>query len=209
MRRLFLIRHGETSQNREGRMVSTQDPPLSPEGQRQIQTLAPYLMRWPIEAIITSPMRRCQETAELLAGGRNGLISVDERLREIGFGAIEGLTPAEIDQAGLGDIFRSWRQGYPVRYPEGAESFDAAAERMSSAYREVTEQHDCAVIVGHSHSLRILLADSVLGVGVEAHRRMRLFHGSFTEIQWEGAAPRLTALNSWGPGLQGPQKMAH
>ena len=198
MRRLLLIRHGVTQLNTEGRMVSTNDPPLSNAGMAQVAALGESLSDVPIRRILTSPMLRCRQTSEALASAQPDQVpvEVDERLQELGFGCIEGLNQEEIAARGLGEVFRAWRQGQPPLYPEGAERFEDAAARLGAVYDEVTAgPAECAALVGHSHALRILLAVSVLGTDAEAHRRLMLEHGLASEIRWELSAPRLVALN--------------
>ena len=199
MRRLLVVRHGQTLENAQGRMVSTSDPSLSPSGMAQVEALAESLAHVQMTRIISSPMLRCRQTTEALARRQPATtrVDVDEKLRELRFGEIEGLSPAEIAERGLGEMFVDWRQGRPPRYPVGAETFDNAATRLSAVYDDAIADLDgCVVLVGHSHALRILLAVSVLGVVPEAHRRMKLDHGAVTEVRWEGAVARLTALNA-------------
>lgn len=198
MKRLFLIRHGETEANAEGRMVSSSDPPLNASGAAQVDALGRAMASASLSRIVSSPMLRCRQTAEAICHHHPHAlqVEVDERLRELGFGEIEGLSQDEIVERGMQGVFASWRQGCPPRYPVGAETFGEAAERMRGVFEDVTVGTSATVLVGHSHALRILLAVSVLGATPEAHRRMRLDHGEVTEVRWEGAAPRLVALNS-------------
>jgi ribonuclease H / adenosylcobalamin/alpha-ribazole phosphatase len=199
VKRLLLIRHCTTLQNAEGRMVSTDDPPLSDFGSAEAKALGESLANVSIERIITSPMLRCRQTAEAIATAQSCevAVQVDERLRELRFGVMEGLGPEEIRIRGLGEVFRAWRQGRPPLYPEGAETFDEAADRAKALYDEVISlTEECIALVGHSHALRILVAVSVLGVDPEAHRRFRLDHGVASEIRWELGTPRLVALNA-------------
>ena len=123
-------------------------------------------------------------------------MEVDDRLLELGFGEIEGLTPDEIGARGLGEVFTAWRQGLPPAYPAGAETFEAAAARLSSLYGDASPVSDgCVVLIGHSHALRILIVSSILGMEPESHRRLRLDHATLTEVQWEEDAPRVVTLN--------------
>lgn len=198
MRRLLLIRHGETEPNAQGRMVSSDDPQLSDNGQRQAEDLAGVLRETPIGLIITSPRTRCVQTAEhihRLQDPRPELVT-DTRLLELGFGAFEGLTPDEIDAKGIGPEFRAWRQGPHPLFPGDAEPFETAAGRLAPVYDEATRsEHDCVAIVGHSHALRILIVTRVFSATPDTHRRLRLDHARVAEVQWEGSSPRLVGLN--------------
>jgi broad specificity phosphatase PhoE len=201
MRRLLFIRHGETVPNAEGRMVSTNDPHLSVNGQRQAEKLADALSGTQIGLIITSPKTRCVQTTEPILRHQHPKpeLVTDARLLELGFGPFEGLTPDEIEAKGIGAEFRAWRQGAHPVFPDGVEPFEAAGARLAPVYElATTSEHECVAIVGHSHALRILIATRVLSVGPETHRRMRLDHARVAEVQWEGDAPRLVGLNQLG-----------
>lgn len=199
MKRLLLIRHGQTAANAEGRIISLSDPRLDGAGCKQAEGLGRLLRPIRLKRILSSPRLRALETARIVAAHQfeETPVDVDERLREIGLGRFEGLTLDEIKVIGLHGIFESWRQGRPPRYPPGAETFEDAARRIRPLFDEIVTHLDGAVaVVGHSHSLRILIADCVLGVSAEVHRRLRIDHGSLTEIRWEGHAPRLSALGA-------------
>ena len=88
----FLIRHGETDWNREGRFQGSRDIPLNDEGRAQARRLA-EAWKAPLDAVLTSPLARARETAEILAASRNlPLAGVDRRLVERHYGLAEGLT---------------------------------------------------------------------------------------------------------------------
>lgn len=198
VQRLLLVRHGETDPNAAGRYVSSSDPDLSDNGRKQVESLAHDLAGMRIDSIWSSPKTRALRTAEAIVGAQTSSpeVLVDERLRELGFGAFEGMTAAELETAGQLSVFRAWRQGIPTQYPDGAETFESAATRLGSLFDEVVGLDlDTVVVVGHSHALRILLADRVLAAPPEAHRRLRMDHARVAEIQWEDGVPRIVTLN--------------
>jgi probable phosphoglycerate mutase len=198
VRRLLLVRHGETNLNADGRYVSSSDPDLSDNGRREVARLAQALAAVRLDGVWSSPKARCLRTAEAIVAeqGPRPRLVVDERLRELGFGAFEGMSPAELEATGQMPLFRSWRQGTPVRYPEDAESFEAAADRIGAVFDEIVQLDlDTVMVVGHSHALRILIAERILATSPEAHRRLRLDHAHVAELQWEDQAPRVVALN--------------
>lgn len=198
MTRLFLLRHGETAHNLAGRTIASTDPPLTARGLAQADAVGRALASIPLRAIVTSPRIRCIQTAEAIGAAQTGGVEpiVDERLVELGMGAFEGRSRSELVAQGLGEVFDGWRQGLPPAYPEGAERFEDAAVRMRAALDDACADGGDVAVVGHSHSLRIALATWVLGVGAEVHRRMRLDHGTLTEIGWEGTTPRVAVLNA-------------
>src|SRR5512141_193497 len=89
---IFLTRHGTTSAG-EAVLGGQIDISLSDEGRREAALLAERLEGTAFDRIISSPMTRAMETAEIVARGRP--IEIDERLRELDYGRWEGLQSAE------------------------------------------------------------------------------------------------------------------
>jgi broad specificity phosphatase PhoE len=202
IRSLYLVRHGETDANAEGRTISTTDPALNDRGTRQAHEVARNLADVKLDLILTSPRRRCTQTANIIANQQAAgpPVQADERLVELGLGAFEGSSVAELQANGLGDVFKGWRQGIPPAFPPGAEHFDTAAARMSHIFDAVlSSDAETALLVGHSHTLRILIATRVLGGTSEMHRRLFLDNASVTRVFWEDTVPRLAILNGSSP----------
>jgi len=90
--RLYLVRHGETDWNAEGRLLSSTDRPLSVRGEQQAAALADDLagVRW--DRAYSSPLVRARRTAEVVLAARPDApaLVVDGRLREMDFGPYEG-----------------------------------------------------------------------------------------------------------------------
>ncbi len=83
---LWLVRHGETPWNREGRLTGWTDLPLTPLGEAQARALRPFLEAKPFAGVWASDLERAVRTAELAYGPPRR----DARLREIHFGQLEG-----------------------------------------------------------------------------------------------------------------------
>lgn len=124
---LVLLRHGETLLTPQRRISGSggSDPGLSPAGRRQARATADALARrGGIEAVVTSPMRRCQETARSAAARLGLSVQVDRDLREADFGAWEGLTFAEVRE----------------RYPDDLSAWFASPESPPSGAGETVQQ---------------------------------------------------------------------
>lgn len=187
-KRMILARHGQTLANAEGRTIATTDPSLNDRGMEQANALGGLLTDTRIDLVVVSPRLRCLETAQAIVDRQSipPEMRTEGRLIELGMGAIEGLSHAEIVQNGLNSVFRQWRQGRPPAYPEGAETFDDAAQRLVAVFDEVSAlDFDTVLLIGHSHALRILLAVAVMGGTAEMHRRLFLDHATITTIFWE------------------------
>ncbi len=91
---LWLVRHGESTFNAEGRFAGWSDPPLTLAGEAMARALVPRLAGIHFDGIWRSDLIRTRETARL-AGFSD--VPADARLREIHFGDLEGRTFVEMD----------------------------------------------------------------------------------------------------------------
>ena len=89
--KLYIIRHGETAWNVEGRLQGQSDTELNENGVRLAKVTAEGLKNIPFDLGISSPLRRAKHTAELVLAGRNVPLTTDDRLMELSFGSWEGL----------------------------------------------------------------------------------------------------------------------
>ncbi|MFG2330010.1 histidine phosphatase family protein [Streptomyces sp. NPDC048604] len=161
MTTLVLLRHGETLLTPERRLSgsSGSNPGLSPSGRRQVRAAADALARrGDIDAIVTSPMRRCQETARP-AAARLGLnVQVEADLREADFGAWEGLTFAEVRERHPDDL-GAWLAS-PDSPPTGTDETMQHVSRRVSAVRDALLSRYAGatvLLVSHVVPLRTLI----------------------------------------------------
>ena len=140
-RRIWLLRHGAPqAPDGEKRCISATDLPLSPQGEGQALQAADFLAGRGVAAICTSPLRRCRETAEILAK-RLGLTPVVcEALREVSVGEWEGLTFREIRER-WPDLYEERGRHIGSCPPPGGESFTAAGARLDAALRSLLREN--------------------------------------------------------------------
>jgi len=152
---LLLARHGECTAS--GTYCGRTDAPLTEKGRQQAAALAQVLAPYPISACFTSPLLRALETARVALDGRDVPLSIDQRLREVDFGAWEGLKYAEIEQ--------SWPKLIPawladpsgVDIPEG-EPFSSLRRRVRAFLSEHAQSalSDNILIVAHGGPLAVI-----------------------------------------------------
>ena len=86
--KLYLLRHGRTRWNEEGKLQGRTDVPLNEEGRAGALRAREELRNVPFSAVFSSPLSRARETAEIIAAGK-AAVTTDERLLELRFGAPE------------------------------------------------------------------------------------------------------------------------
>ena len=155
----FFIRHGETDWNVEGRFQGqSSDIPLNENGRKQIRQAAFKLKPYNIDLIISSDLKRAQESAEILGKEFGAEIIFEKSLRERKYGILEGLTKKEIEEKGLNDFYQKMKERDFV-LPEGGESQKEVSERVHSALTQHknNHHHKNVIIVSHGATLRNLL----------------------------------------------------
>jgi len=205
--RLLLVRHGVTDWNREGRFQGHLDPPLSDDGRAEAKLLAARLAASPDlrpRRIVSSPLLRALETAEAIAeatGIPAAEVRRDQRLVELGQGAWEGRTHAELAVSDA-ERYAAWRKGAWDRQPPDGEPVEAARERVSAAVAEaVDEDADAAgwpiCLVGHGGSLR-LAASWLLGLDRATAWSLELDNASLSILDRTDGECRLVTWNDVG-----------
>jgi probable phosphoglycerate mutase len=179
---LYLVRHGETEWNRLHRIQGRTDIPLNETGRKQALTTANLLAGRDWDAVITSPLSRAYETAELIAE-RLGLPAptVNDALVERNYGKAEGMTDADLNWDFPGDT--------PV---PGRESREEVATRVLPALIAIAEDHpdQSIVVVTHGGVIR-----SVLAAIDPANEYGTISNGSVHSFIYEAGALTLVAFD--------------
>jgi broad specificity phosphatase PhoE len=158
---VYFIRHGETDWNVEARLQGQRDVPLNGFGRVQSEEAGARLRRiaGSCETLdyVASPLSRARETMERLRraiGLRPGAYRVDERLKELSFGAWEGLTWREVRMCDpIGAAARERDKWNFV--PPGGESYAMLAERVAPVLAEIDR---ATVMAAHGGVARVMLA---------------------------------------------------
>ncbi len=192
--RLILVRHGETPSSVERRFAGSSDVDLTEEGHRMAQALARRLRQIRIDVMHVSPMRRCLQTAEHLTETTGRKPRIDDRIREVDFGAFEGFTSREVAER-HGEEFQRWLQDDSHPPPDG-ESWTELGERVSAWWQEVAERYRDRTVLGVMHGGPILwLARHVLQAPYIAMVVLEIDPCSVTLLQSRGRLWRVRMLN--------------
>jgi probable phosphoglycerate mutase len=174
---LYLIRHGQTDWNAEGRLQGGKDIPLNDIGRVQAGEAARRLMSLRPDfsdlAYVASPMSRAQETMTLLRrelGLHEHVFRTDQRLREITFGEWEGQTWAEI-VARLPDAARARAADKWHFVPPGGESYAMLAERVRPWFDALERDTVAVAHGGIARALMVLAAGQPPRAAAEADIR--------------------------------------
>jgi ribonuclease H / adenosylcobalamin/alpha-ribazole phosphatase len=197
MLRLFLVRHGETADNVQMRYLGVSDAVLTAKGNRQARRAAAALSKLPIRAIISSPLRRAADTADIIHAACGAELRLDPRLAEGSFGKWEGRTRSEVLGLGPQDaaLLARWETD-PACAPPGGESIQGIQDRMVSLTEELTDEFpdSSVVLVSHVGPIKALLA-AVLAIPLQSTRRLFLDPGTISAVEW-GSQPLLRLFNS-------------
>lgn len=153
-----LLRHGEPVGGVKFRGHS--DDPLSETGWAQMRGAVAQAGCW--DVVVTSPLKRCAEFAAELAARLDLPLETEEGLREIGFGAWEGLAPAQVAAAEPEALERFWRD--PAHHtPPGGESLDDFGRRVAASWRGLLQRHGGKriLLVCHGGVIRLAVAQAL------------------------------------------------
>ncbi len=202
MTRLLLLRHGQSTWNAELRWQGAADPPLSERGVAQAEAVVVALGDTGFTAVVSSPLVRARQTAEIVADGLGlGPVETEARLRERDVGEWSGLTTDEIETRWPG-LLDEWRAGRLDAIPGGEGDITA---RVLEGLDRVIALHpgDTVLVVTHGGVIRT--AERALGAELSSVRNVagRWFEadggglnpGDAVQLQDPGApASRTTVL---------------
>jgi alpha-ribazole phosphatase len=193
MTRLILVRHAEPVDDARGRCYGRLDVGLSDAGREHAHRLPTALAHLEVDAVYTSPRVRARETAEPLATARGLRPAIDDGLRELDFGELEGRRYEEIE-ASDPVLFRAWMETPTrVRFP-GGESYADLQLRGLRALDRIRSLHDFALVVTHGGIIRAALAEW-LGMPDEAIFRLDQSYCGTTIVDWLDGVPIVRLLN--------------
>lgn len=195
MTRIFLVRHGETNWNTQGRFQGQSDTPLNETGQRQATALANYLKEKTLQAIYTSDLRRARDTARVIGTFHKLEVKPYSHLREMNFGSWEGLVTTEIQEK-FPEKLADWQKNIMTTAPPGGENLEQLVARVQTAYRDIIHNNPEGdiLLVAHGGVLQVFLCFA-LDLSPQKYWQFHLDPGSFSEIAVYNQGVILNRLN--------------
>jgi broad specificity phosphatase PhoE len=189
---LVFVRHGQTDANRNGVLLGRLDPPLNDAGREQATAVAARVSRLEPVRVMTSPLVRAVETAEIVASAcARREIEVDARLIEVDYGEYDGLPLGELPE----DLVWKWRNEADFA-PPGGESLASVGKRMGEYTREVLDTLADGPVAAVSHVSPIKAAVLwALGLPDLYAWRLRLDNASVTRLAPGPDGPVLLSFN--------------
>ena len=131
---ILITRHGQTNWNVLKKVMGRCDEPLNKTGLKQAEETRNNLLDTDIDLIISSPLMRAKQTADVINRGRNIPIIYDERIIERDFGEFEGMETKNFDFHGYWDYYKN------ITFKE-AENIQAFFQRVYDFLDDITEKY--------------------------------------------------------------------
>ena len=206
---VLLVRHGLTATTGSVLTGWTPGIPLDERGRRQAEALASRLAAVELDAIISSPLERCRQTADAIAaaGAARPAVREDARLGECHYGDWTGQPLKRLAKEPL------WRvvQAHPgaARFPgEDGESITDMQYRAVSAVRDWNRQLGSGaayLICSHADVIKSVIADS-LGMHIDMLQRIQVDPCSLTAIRYTPLRPFVLRMNDTGGVVESLKK---
>ncbi len=182
--RIFLIRHGETNWNKEGRFQGQIDIPLNNNGKDQASKTSEYLKGINFNKAFSSSMNRPYETAQIILRNNKELKIIKlDALAEISHGLWEGKLEAEINEE-WPNLLKNWHdKPAEVIMPEG-ESIREVSERSVKAFKKIClsqKENDLTLLVAHDAVNKTLICN-ILSIDCSNIWKIKQGNGGITVI---------------------------
>ncbi len=161
--KLILVRHGQSTYNKQNRFTGWKNPSLSAQGKIEAIEAGLKLKSIKIDIAYTSTLLRARQTLKLMLKMMKATkipIVISENLNERSYGELEGLNKTETTaKYGIIKVQR-WRRSYDIRPPGGESLKDTAARVITYFESEISPQiksGKTVLVVAHGNSLRALI----------------------------------------------------
>lgn len=190
----LLMRHGETAWNREGRVMGRHPVELNELGRSQVEAAARAAQAIKPDLIVSSPLVRARQSAEILSAGLGGIEIVEEpRISEVLYGRWEGMAYNEL----VGDEeYLNYRKSPLENRTPGGETIAEVQTRGVEAVMHMVGQHrDRRILfVSHGDIIRTVIC-YFMKLDLKHFHRLRIDNATFSAIQIAGEFAEVKFLN--------------
>jgi broad specificity phosphatase PhoE len=154
LRRIVLVRHGETDGESSIRFHGANDVGLAESGRAHMRAVARFLSRERFDVVAASPLRRAWQSAWIV--GRGAPVRFEPGFREVDFGRWEGLTRDEIARTDP-VLYEDWQNGSEeFVFPGGEARADFRTRVLAGLDRLLASDARSALVVGHKGTIRVI-----------------------------------------------------
>lgn len=170
---------------------------LSPAGREQAVQVAQVLAKLPVAALYTSPIERCVETAEAIAGESSLDVQIVEGITEVDFGEWQGRLLKDLVSEPLWKVVQVAPSN--ARFP-GGESIREMQARVVGAIELIVASHpgELVVAVSHADAIKVAVAHFV-GMHLDLYQRLSIAPASCSVLGFGRFGASLIKLNATGP----------
>lgn len=191
--KFFILRHGETPWNVQGRFQGRNDIPLNDKGQGQARAASRALQEIPFDAFWASPLSRALDTARAVAGPHAGEIRTHEGLLEISHGLWEGLLACEVEERWPGVLERWHRAPHTVTMPEGETLLDVQARALRAVDSMRRAGGETVLMAAHDAVIKVLLC-AWMEMPLHCFWRFQIGNGSLTIVEDSPTGLRMSLM---------------
>ena len=204
--RLILVRHGETYWNEERRIQGGDaDIDLNDTGLEQARKVAAFLESEPITAVLSSPLQRAKATAEAIASHHQLPVEIDEGLRELRVGELDGVSVSNLSTTFSQFLLQWWQDREATKLPDG-ESFAQLQQRAWKVIEGLLERprlvgagpehsEGTTVVVVSHYFVTLAIILKALELPSDCFTKFKLDPGSVSVLEIQDHGPRLVTFN--------------
>ena len=201
--KLILVRHGETHWN-EGKRIQggDSDIELNKTGLKQARRLAAFLKNESITAILSSPLRRAKSTAETIASNHRLPVEIDQGLKELNVGEMEGMSVANLRTTFSQFLLQWWQDGGATQLPNG-ESLVELQQRAWNVIERLLDRHksnpehnkDGTVVVVSHYFITLAIILKALNLPLDYFTKFKVDLAGVSILEFRDYGTRLLVFN--------------
>jgi broad specificity phosphatase PhoE len=190
----LFMRHGETAWNREGRVMGQNPIELDAHGRAQVEAAVPFARLIKPELIVSSPLARARQSAEIIASGLGGVAVLDDpQICEVRYGRWEGMVYDDLIEDY--DYVRYRERPLDIPTPGGETIYQVQSRGVEAVMRAVTAHEGKRILfVSHGDIIRTVLCH-FMKLELEHFRRIRIDNATFSAVQLVGDFAEVKFLN--------------